>query len=253
MRPAADRIASWLVRHRAVLAVVAVALAAVSVQQSRRLEFARSIETMFDRTDPALVPYRRMARAFGASEAVLAAYVDPRLFSPEGIARLRSLADDLAKLPNVASTTCLADTPLGDRIIDVEHNAAARRIVGLMEGYAVGADHETAAVVCLLAPPPAGRPTAREQAVSRADTIDRIRDAVAGFVAREGLATGTVAGEPVMLRDGFAMLERDGNVLGTASAALSGLVLLVSVRSLYSQGTRGVALMRTHGVLAVSP
>jgi len=255
MLTAADRIATWLVRHRTALAVVAVALAAVSVLQSRRLEFARSIETMFDRTDPALVPYRRMGRAFGSSEVVLAAYEDPRLFSPEGIARLRSLAGEVARVPNVASTTSLADTPLGDRIIDVERGGAASRIVGLLEGFAVGADHATAAVVCVLAPPPAGRRTAREQAVSRADTIDRIRDVVRRFVTRESLAAGTVAGEPVMLRDGFAMLERDGNVLGTASAALSGLVLLASFRSvrwlIVPLAVVLLALWGTRGVLAV--
>ena len=31
---------------------------------------------------------------------------------------------------------------------------------------------------------------------------------------------GTVAGEPVMLRDGFAMLKRDGNLLGTTAGLL---------------------------------
>ena len=247
--PAADRSAAWLVRHRNVLACIAVGAAILSVLESRRLEFARSIDTMFDRADPALVPYRRMVRTFGSSEVVLAAYEDPELFSREGIGRLRTLADTIAALPGIASATSLADTPLGDGVVDVERSPMARKLVTLLEGYAVGADHRTAAIVCVLEPPPT-LPTPRQQAVSRAETIDRVRGLMADLPA------GTVAGEPVMLRDGFAMLERDGNLLGTASAVLAGAVLLVSFRSLrwlvVPLAVVLLALWTTRGVLAVA-
>ena len=247
--PAADRTAAWLVRHRNLLACIAVGAAILSVFESRRLEFARSIDTMFDRADPALVPYRLMVRAFGSSEVVLAAYEDPQLFSREGIERLRTLSGTIAALPGIASATSLADTPLGDGVVDVERSPVARKLVTLLEGYAVGADHRTAAIVCLLQPPPA-LPTARQQAVSRAETIDRLRGLMKEFPA------GTVAGEPVMLRDGFAMLERDGNLLGTASAVLAGGVLLVSFRSLrwlvVPLAVVLLALWTTRGVLAVA-
>jgi predicted RND superfamily exporter protein len=133
MPPVADRVANWLVRHRNLLAVIAVVATIASVAQSRRLEFSRSIDTMFDRTDPALVPYRRMLRAFGSSEVVLAAYDDPDLFSKAGIERLRSLTDTIATLPGIASATSLADTPLGNRIIEVDTSPTARRFVELLE------------------------------------------------------------------------------------------------------------------------
>jgi predicted RND superfamily exporter protein len=58
-----------------------------------------------------------------------------------------------------------------------------------------------------------------------------------------------------MLRDGFAMLERDGNLLGTTSGLLAGLVLLVSFRSLrwllVPLAVVLLALWSTRGVLAV--
>ena len=256
MRSVANRIVNWLVFHRNLLAVVALAVTIVSVAQSRRLEFVRSIDTMFDRTDPALVPYRRMIRAFGSSEVVLAAYEDPQLFSDDGIERLRLITDTIAALPGIASATSLSDTPLGNRIIDQENSPTARRLVALLEGYAVSADHRTAAVVCVLKPPAAARANAparavsREQAASRADTIDRVRAMMAT------LPSGTVAGEPVMLRDGFAMLERDGNLLGTASAILAGAVLLLSFRSIrwliVPLAVVLLALWSTRGVLAVA-
>ncbi|NDC63082.1 MAG: hypothetical protein EBZ59_03655 [Planctomycetia bacterium] len=225
MRPVSDRVATWLVAHRNLLAVVAVILAVASVERSRHLEFVRSIDTMFDRTDPALVPYRRMGRAFGSSEVVLAAYDDPELFTPAGIDRLRSLTDRLAVFPGVSSATSLASTPLGSRIIDLDGSPTARKLVALMEGYTLGPDHRTAAVVCVLAPPSTAA-SGRRSGPSRADTIDAIR------AAMRDMPSGTVAGEPVMLRDGFAMLERDGNLLGTSAGILAGAVLLVSFRSI---------------------
>ena len=255
MRAVPDRVASWLVRHRTPLACLAVVVTILSVAESRRLEFVRSIDTMFDRTDPALVPYRRMIRAFGSSEVVLAAYDDPELFSTAGIERLRTLTDTLAALPGIASATSLADTPLGNRIIEIETSPAARRLVELLEGYAVGTDHRTAAVVCVLKSPAAeSRDTSPQaapppQADFRADAIDRLRAVMADLPA------GTVAGEPVMLRDGFAMLKRDGNLLGTASAVLAGAVLLASFRSLrwlvVPLAVVLLALWSTRGVLAV--
>ena len=255
MQAVPDRVASWLVRHRTTLACLAVVVTILSVAESRRLEFVRSIDTMFDRADPALVPYRRMIRAFGSSEVVLAAYDDPELFSTAGIERLRTLTDTLAALPGIASATSLADTPLGNRIIEIETSPAARRLVELLEGYAVGTDHRTAAVVCVLkSPAVASRDTStqaapRPEADFRADAIDRLRAAMADLPA------GTVAGEPVMLRDGFAMLKRDGNLLGTASAVLAGAVLLASFRSLrwlvVPLAVVLLALWSTRGVLAV--
>ncbi len=250
MRRVADLVALWLVSHRGLLALVGIAVAVVSVERSRQLEFVKSIDTMFDRADPALVPYRRLARAFGSSEIVLAAYDDPDLFTSFGIDRLRRLTARLGALPTVSSATSLASTPLGNRIIDVESSPTARKLVDLMEGYTLGPDRRTAAVACVLEPPaaPASVPPAR--ATSRADAIDEIRACMQEFPA------GTVAGEPVMLRDGFAMLKRDGNLLGTTAGLLAGLVLLISFRSLrwliVPLAVVLLALWGTRGILAVA-
>jgi predicted RND superfamily exporter protein len=247
MRRVADRVAGWLVARRGLLAAVGVALAAVSVERSRHLEFSRSIDAMFDRSDPALVPYARMTRAFGSNETVLAAYEDPDLFTPAGAARLRSLAEELAAIPGVASTTSLASTPLVDAPAT---GAWARKLVMLLEGFVVGADRRTAGIACVLEPPSAPAATQRERAVSRAGTIDALRARMALLPA------GTVAGEPAMLRDGFAMLERDGNLLGTASGLLAGAVLLLSFRSLrwlvVPLAVVLLALWTTRGVLALA-
>jgi uncharacterized protein len=249
----AGHVAGWLVARRLPLAILAMVLAALGVERSQHLEFSRSIDAMFDRSDPALAPYARMTRTFGSSEVVLAAYDDPQLFTAAGIARLTALASELGTLPGIESTTCLADTPLGARIIDFDApltGAWARRLVTLFEGYVVGADHRTAAIACVLTPHAAGVTAARDRAVSRAGTIDRLRERM------QRLPQGTVAGEPAMLRDGFAMLERDGNLLGTGSGLLAGAVLLVCFRSVRWLVVPVVvvllALWTTRGALAVA-
>jgi len=70
------------------------------------------------------------------------------------------------------------------------------------------------------------------------------------------LPMGTLAGEPAMLRDGFAMLERDGNLLGTLSGLLAGAVLLACFRSLrwlvVPLAVVLLALWSTRGLLAVA-
>jgi predicted RND superfamily exporter protein len=225
-------------------------LVLASVERARHLEFSRSIDAMFDRSDPAIEPYARMARTFDGSELVLAAYDDPQLFTPEGLVKLGELTKRLRSLPGVAATTSLATTPLGSRIIDIATSPAARRIVRLMEGYVVGADHRTAAVVCTLEPLDAAIATERDKAVSRAGTIDAMRAIMREF------PSGTVAGEPAMLRDGFAMLEWDGTVLAWASVALTGSVLLFFFRSLrwviVPMGVVLTALWTTRGLLSIA-
>jgi predicted RND superfamily exporter protein len=232
------------------LAIVGVFLVAISVERASHLEFSRSIDSMFDRSDPALTPYHRMTRTFGGAEVVLAAYDDPDLFTPAGIVRLAELTRRLEDDSGVASATSLATTPLGQRIIAIDSSPTARRLVALMEGYVVGADHRTAAVACALEPHAPDTITARQQAVSRAQTIDRLR-----ALMRE-LPAGTVAGEPAMLRDGFAMLEWDGTVLAWASVVLTGSVLYFVFRSLrwvlVPMGVVLSALWTTRGLLAVA-
>ena len=242
----AGAVARWLVRWRRSLALLGLVLGLAGVVASRQLEYSRSIAAMFDRNDPAVVPFERLGRTFGSAAAVLAVYDDPALFSPGGFDRLSDLTAALNGLPGVASATSLATTPLGRGIIATETNPAAARLVSLMEGYTVGSDRRTAAVVCVLA----GGTDADDGVPGRGDTIDAMRRIM------EAYPDGTVAGETVMLRDGFAMLRRDGNLLGTTAGLLASVVLLVLFRSLRwlvaPLAVVLLALWGTRGLLAVA-
>ncbi|MDH3718630.1 MAG: MMPL family transporter, partial [Planctomycetota bacterium] len=158
---------------------------------------------------------------FGGDEIVLAAYVDPQLMTPDGFDRVRRLTDQLARVDGVQSAMSLASTPLGERIID--DTPAAARLLKVLEGYAVGAPidgrRETAAVVCVLEPLRPG--------LSRRATIGSIRQ----FVSAHD-PTGVIAGEPVMVIDGFEFITQDGETLGYTTLILLSATILLCFRSL---------------------
>ena len=235
-----------LVRHRLIFILLGIAIGLISVERSRYLEYSQSIDAMFDRSDSALPPFRRLGRTFGASSVVLAVYDEPNLFQPAGFSRLDALTKRLSQIPDVHTTTSLATTPLGPRIIHTDTNQTAENLVKLMEGYAVGTDRKTAAVICVLSDK---QEDPDIQQGRTGETIDAIRTIV------EEYPGGTIAGEPVMLRDGFAMLRRDGNVLGVTAGVLASVVLLIlfqSIRWLFAPlAVVLLALWSTRGLLAM--
>jgi uncharacterized protein len=93
-------------------------------------------------------------------------------------------------------------------------------VLEISEGYTVGADRETAGIVCVLIPE-------HESPVPRADTIDALRRSIEAHDA-----SAVLTGEPVMLVDGFRFLEADGRLLGATSTALLMLTIVFCFRSL---------------------
>ena len=64
----------------------------------------------------------------------------------------------------------------------------------------------------------------------RASTIAELESIIRNLP--DGLAPGVLAGEPVMVAQGFALLEADGQRLGTWTMLLLGLTILICFRSL---------------------
>ena len=191
--------------------------AAACYVPARQLDFDRTIDNMFAPGDPILEPYHLLKRSFGASEVVLVAYIDPELMTDTGLTRLGRLAAELQRVPGVAAVLSLTGTPLGRQIAD-ENNPLARSMLELFSGYTIGADRQTTAVVCLLD---------SQTPVSQSTLVDRLR---AAALAHD--PSGTVVGEPVMVVDGFRLLEADGRRLGRVSLGLLMAVIVISFRSL---------------------
>ena len=171
---------------------------------------------MFASSDPLLVPFKQLKRTFGGDELVLAAYVDPNLLTAEGIARVDQLTQRLKEVPGVSSVTSLANVPFFDK----QEPRESTQTIKLFEGFLIGADRQTTAVICFLEP----EATA---AIDRAKTIDQLRS-----IVMEHDPSGVVAGEPAMIVDGFRNIEEDGSRLKWTTTLLLMLVIVLCFRSL---------------------
>jgi predicted RND superfamily exporter protein len=261
-RSFSERIAAWLLAGRWPLLLLAVLVAAACIVPARNVKFDRSIENMFAPDDPLLPPYLQLKSVFGGNEVVLAVYSDPRLLDEDrgGIERLTEISRQLKDTPGVRDVLSLAEV---DRVLDkvamaaglmrssdVPENgivdaksALSRRFLRLFEGYTHGSDGRTAAVICMLEPQ-------ESPGATREETVSQLREKI------QRLAGGTVAGEPVMVVDGFRYVEEDGRRLGWASTILLSLVLLICFRRLrwmvLCVAVVQLALLATRSALVVS-
>ena len=215
----AQKCAEWLLRWRLALLAVGLVAAAVAYPLAGKLEFDQSLENMFAPGDPELAAFEKFARTFGGDQVVLAVYDEPELMTSAGIERLKKLAEELADLPSVSSAVTMLDTPLGEEIANPDSNSA-RALLDIVEGYLVGADRRTVAIVCTLVPKSTGEDRT-------AATVDKIRE-----IVQEHAPDGAVAGQPVMMVDGFRHLHRDGTRLTYFSSLLLIATIIFLFRSL---------------------
>jgi len=229
---------------------LAALLAALAYWPSREVTFDRSIERMFAPSDPLLAPFERLKSRFGGNEIVLAVYPDEELLASDGrgLRRLADLSNRLKQVAGVQDVLSLAQLdalleqlertkqagglfnlfgdaqPIwrGPAILNPK-SPLAERFRTLFANYTHSADGRTAAVVCMLKPIAAG---ANVPADFRSRTLAELKAIMDGEPGR------VLAGEPVMIEEGFALLEADGRRLGTWSLWLLGLTILVCFRSL---------------------
>jgi predicted RND superfamily exporter protein len=223
MRIVPQRIIDLWIAWRLPLLAFAVLTAGVAFLPARHLEFDRSIDSMFAANDPLMEPYARLKRTFGGNEIVLAVYADEELFHPDGrgIRRVAEVSERLKAVEGVGDVLSI-DQPLDDLAI-VEASSKADRTKTLFEGYTHSADGRIAAVVCILQPE-------SESEISRRQVIEQMRQIMATLP--EPLEPGMLAGEPVMISDGFRYVEEDGTRLSVASTILLAGVILLCFRSL---------------------
>ncbi len=231
-----EPISKWLIRLRWPMLAAAALFLIAAWQPSSRVDFDRSIENMFSADDPLLVSYRRLKERFGGNEIVLAAYRDDHLLDPEGagIRQLASVSRELNAVDGVRDVLSLAEVsraletihPLkqlldkdgAPAILDPE-SRLAEAYRELFVGYTHDRQGRTATLVCMLEPE-------RDTEVPRRQTIDKIRS----VVQRKRL--GMIAGEPVMVIDGFRYVEQDGRRLGRSTTVLLAIAIVLFFRSL---------------------
>ncbi len=226
----------WIVSMRWPLFGLAVLLGVCAWPAAHRVTFDRSIENMFAPDDPLLVKYQALEEQFGESEIVMAVYKDSRLLDADGqgIQRLTEVERQLLEVPGVRDVLSLAGVnralnyahPLQSLVnSDNQHVAivdpdsrlsAAYR--NMFEGYTHNAQGDVAALACMLEPESSA-------SVPRRETIDQMRLVI------ERQPNGMIAGEPVMVIEGFRSLDRDGERLGWATTTLVALAIVFCFRS----------------------
>ena len=264
----AERLANWLVDFRWTLLGIGLVLGLVGFFVGSRLDFDRSIESMFASDSPVLHSYQELKEKFGGNEIVLAVYEDSDLFNPDGsgIRRLERVAERLKKVPGVQDVLSLSqiNKALGLlyspqkmlRVLAEKQRAESDR------GNAVSSEKEDSRpnddgvgnrdeALPIVDPDDS---LAREflkifegythspdgQIVSIACMLDdKSKSHVSRRAIIESLRSiieeypdGQVTGEPVMVVDGFQYVQRDGRRLGLNSAILVSLVILLCFRSL---------------------
>lgn len=248
------RFNQFLIAWRYPLFFLGIALAFAAYFPSRNITFDRSIENMFSVNDPILAPYLRLKGQFGGNEVVLAVYEDPELMQADGrgIKRLATISERMKAVAGVKDVLSLAevnallenlqqskgltdffnrgpkDNWKGPPILNPQSDLS-RGYREMFEGYTHGTDGKTVALACMLMSQGAPAEGAAAQDVSRRQTIESLREIVTSLP--DGLAPGVLAGEPVMVTEGFKLLESDGQRLGLWSTLLVGLTIVICFRS----------------------
>ncbi len=242
-----SRAAIQIVRWRFLFALLGLIILGISFPISQRLEFDRRIESLFATDDPDLLAYAELKEAFGGNAVVLLVYQDHDLTSQSGIGRNRDITTEIKGLEGVTdvlSTSRLNDaiqrfrpglslslTPVNSADSSTTPNLfrpddpVAKGFDEIFAGYTHSRDHNRAAVVALLAPD------------HPAETIERLKLIAADLPSRFAstltsdavIGNAVIVGEPVLVHDGLALIERDGARLATVTIALLSIVVVISL------------------------
>lgn len=205
------------------------------------------VERMFAEGDPLVQSYHDLQDRFGGNDMCLAVYRDPQLWNEDGagLERLEQVSNRLGSVEGVQAVLSLAElhsilqklrgpmqlfslSPSKPPLLD-PNDKLAQAFANVFEGYTHKRDSEVVAIACLLTP--VESQSAQQLGPSRHEnTINSIREALQELPAPA--TDGFVTGEPVLVAEGFKMVQRDGWRLGVVSSILVSVVLLVCFRSI---------------------
>lgn len=252
------RLAKILIAYHQLWLLLALLLGIVSLPLASRLKLDWRVEQMFPAGDPLVASYARLQERFGGNQIVLAVYRDPQLWdaSGAGLTRLEEISGKLAAVDGVNSVLSLAELhaileklrgPIqllgfgGQRkpsLLD-EDDELAQAMLHVFEGYTHRPDSQYTSIACMLAADPA-RQAPAGNAMSGVDAQAGSPNLETTLAALHNVmndlprpaSDGFITGEPVLVSEGFRMVNRDGWRLGVVSSILVSLVLLVCFRSL---------------------
>jgi len=227
-----------MVAYRRSLAILGTLILVIAWPSAARLEMNRTIDQMFAPDDPTLVAYQELREAFGGNAVVMLVYRDPELFTPAGITRAGAIAADVAKVPGVRGVLSIAELNQVLGLIRPPglfsragtetppllrgRDGVARAFDRLFAGYTHSEDRKLGSVVALL--------DVADDQRGFADAVRGLNAVVAGLPPEASDAV--LVGEPVLLEQGFDLIQRDGERLAWLTVALLSPCVLLLIRSL---------------------
>ncbi len=238
-----------LLQYRVGLLAIGIVMAIVAWPLSNQLKMDWKLERMFVSGDPLIVSYQLLEQRFGANQIVVAAYRDPEFWngSNAGLERLDATCRKLKSCAGVRDVVSLADInrtlgqvrkltesfarwlpgssplksePQSAPILNAQ-DPLAQGLLRLFAGYTHQPGSEYVAAICML--------DLSGDVVAQRKTVSALRKVLKELPTPA--VRGIIAGEPVMVADGFDLVERDGWRLGVTSTILLSSVLLLCFRS----------------------
>lgn len=185
--------------------------------------------------------YQTLKRTFGGNEVILVVYRDSHLFEKEGQQRQQLICKKLNQVDGLDGDAMSIESLC--RLIndyDIDQYRFATKLAGfdissagmisaakeLFTGYTHSVDGKTAAIVVLLK-------SKQSSEIPRSEIVSDLR-AVIDEATTESKFESEVQliGEPVMIADGFRMVQNDGKRLGIVATITLMAVVLISFRSL---------------------
>lgn len=249
-------IATRLIRFHGWLLGFAVVAMGLSLPMSRRLDLTWQVEGMFADDDPLVTAYRRLQSRFGGNDICLAVYRDPQIWdaSGAGLERLKQVRQRLVDVEGVYAAVSLAELhellkvlkgPLGflsqsdgpPPLLDPD-DELAQALAEVFEGYTHRRSSNYVAIACMLQSTeaelaisgPNGAVPSRVGPSKHETTLAELKSILADLP--EPASGGLLTGEPVLVAEGFRMVQRDGIRLGVIASILVSVVLLASFRSI---------------------
>ena len=230
------RVVHGVIHFRWLFLLLAVFLGLVSYRTANNLSLDRRLETMFRVDDPLRRDFEFLKETFGGNEVVLCAFSVDDLWDKDGsgIEKIGKLSQQLKSIPGVqavmdlsqlelilqkTSLPTLATRTKSPQLLNAD-NPLSQSLLHLFSGYTHLKQGRTAAVACLLEP----QEYSSDQRAAAMVAIAQI--------VQSSDPPGQMIGEPVMIADGFRLIESDGWWLGIAASIVLGSLLLLGFRSL---------------------
>jgi uncharacterized protein len=193
---------------------------------------------MFAADDPTLLAYHELQQAFGGNAVVMLVYRDAELLTPAGLERAGEVSAKVQAVEGVRGVLSVAelndvlsiirpagllsglrgDTPPLLRQRDVVAVAFQK----LFTGYTHSENQQVASIVALLDEADEDRGHAEVVLA-----LEAVRQAMPA-----GTSDAVLVGEPVLLEQGFDLIERDGDRLAWLTIALLSPCVLLLLRSI---------------------